>query len=72
MKKSIRFDKYCSQLGIFSRRTIKNVIKCQEIFCNDIKIQKPDQKIFYGDILRFGEQTIEVTDDVVILLNKPV
>lgn len=86
MKKTIRLDKYLSQLGIVSRRGIKKALESQWIWVDWERVFKSDLKISYWqtisvytnwDFLNTDQDSqkelfnVEVKESIYIMLHKP-
>ena len=66
----IRLDKYLANLWLISRRTADKIFKSAIILVNGEPITKIDQKINYGDVIRFDGVEIDVLEFIYVILYK--
>ncbi|MDO5155263.1 MAG: pseudouridine synthase [Eubacteriales bacterium] len=68
----IRIDKFLANAGLGTRSEIKNHIKKGFVYLNDIRVTKSDTHIDPAiDIVRLGDQVIQMDTLVYYILNKP-
>lgn len=73
MKKTLRIDKYLSDMGIGSRSEVKSWIRKGRVDINSIICKKPEEKVTVDkDKVSFDGKLIIYEEYVYIMLNKPV
>lgn len=72
MGKSIRLDKFLSEMNIGTRSEIKTYIRNGRVAVNDILCKKPEEKIdAQKDKVSFDGKVINYEEYIYIMLNKP-
>lgn len=67
----MRIDKFISQAGFGSRKDAKAILKSGAVAINGEIITRPEHKIDEGAIVYVGNEKIEQTTEIYIMLNKP-
>jgi len=70
-EKSIRIDKYLSNMGIGSRKDIKKHIKMGRVKINEKVVKESNDSVNKNDIVRFDNEVIEYEEFTYIMMNKP-
>lgn len=70
-EKSIRIDKYLSNMGIGSRKDIKKYIKMGRVRINERVIKQSSDFVKINDIVTFDNEVIEYEEFTYIMMNKP-
>lgn len=70
-EKSIRIDKYLSNMGIGSRKDIKKHIKMGRVKINEKIVKESNDSVNKNDIVRFDNEVIEYEEFTYIMMNKP-
>lgn len=70
-EKSIRIDKYLSNMGIGSRKDIKKHIKMGRVKINEKVVKESNDSVNKNDIVRFDNVVIEYEEFTYIMMNKP-
>ncbi len=67
----VRLDKYLSQLGLVSRRSVWKVLQSWSVLLDWEPVYKSDHKVSYGQMIHYLWMDIEVKEHVSLLLHKP-
>jgi 16S rRNA pseudouridine516 synthase len=67
----VRLDKYLSQVGLVSRRSVGKILQSWAVLVDGVPIYKSDHKVAFWQIITFAWTDIEVKEHVYVLLHKP-
>ena len=68
----LRIDKIISEQTYYTRKEIKKLISKGEVYVNEEKVSKPENKYDETNIsIKINGQEIEIKQHVYLLLNKP-
>ncbi|MCC5815305.1 MAG: rRNA pseudouridine synthase [Leptospira sp.] len=69
--KKERLDKALGNLGIGTRKEVKDFIRKQRVKVNGEIVKNPEVKVSYEDIIAFDEEVLDRKEFYFIMINKP-